>query len=112
MGFSALDKTSEQEALAGRVLTPGLSRPKVAAVGCGQWGRNIVRNLSQLGALSAVSDLCHNTASEFSSRFEVPARRFEELLEDDDIEAVAIATPAAPHLVQSAATRSRLDYRG
>jgi UDP-2-acetamido-3-amino-2,3-dideoxy-glucuronate N-acetyltransferase len=45
----------------------------------------------------AVSDLCHNTASEFATRFDVPARPFLELLRDDDIEAVAIATPAAQH---------------
>jgi UDP-2-acetamido-3-amino-2,3-dideoxy-glucuronate N-acetyltransferase len=96
-----LDQSSEQEALAGPIVSPILSRPRVAAIGCGQWGRNIVRNLSQLGALSAVSDLCNNTASEFSSRYEVPARRFEELLEDDEIEAVAIATPAALHAVHT-----------
>lgn len=96
-----MDSSSEQDALAGRILSPGLARPKVAAVGCGQWGRNIVRNLSQLGALSAVSDLCTNTATEFSSRYDVPARRFEELLEDEEIEALAIATPAAFHALHS-----------
>ncbi len=96
-----MDQSSEQEALAGRVLSPVLSRPRVAAIGCGQWGKNIVRNLSQLGALSAVSDLAHGVASEFSSRYDVPARRFEELLEDEDIEAVAIATPAALHAVHT-----------
>ena len=96
-----MDQSSEHEALAGPVVVPSLGRPKVAAIGCGQWGRNIVRNLSQLGALSAISDLCDNTASEFASRYEVPARRFEELLEDYDIEAVAIATPAALHAVHT-----------
>lgn len=101
MGFSALDHSSEQEALARSILAPDLQRPKVAAIGCGQWGRNIVRNLSHLGALSAVSDLASNVATEFSSRFQVPARRFEEVLEDDEIEAVAIATPAALHAVHT-----------
>lgn len=74
-----------------------LNRPRVAAVGCGHWGKNIVRNLSQLGALTAVSDLSQTRASEFSTRFEVPARPFFDLLRDDEIEAVAIATPAALH---------------
>jgi UDP-2-acetamido-3-amino-2,3-dideoxy-glucuronate N-acetyltransferase len=96
-----LDQSSEQEAFAGTVVAPVLSRPKVAAIGCGQWGRNIVRNLSQLGALTAISDVCSNTASEFASRYEVPARRFEELLEDEEIEAVAIATPAALHSIHT-----------
>jgi len=101
VGFSALDQSSEQEALARSILSPELERPKVAALGCGQWGRNIVRNLSHLGALSAVSDISSNTASEYSSRFQVPARRYEEILEDDEIEAVAIATPAALHAVHT-----------
>src|SRR5436305_1680899 len=57
-GVSELDQSSEQEVLARPVVAPVLTRPKVAAIGCGQWGRNIVRNLSQLGALSALSDLC------------------------------------------------------
>ncbi len=96
-----MDHSSEQEALAGPFVSPGLGRPKVAAIGCGQWGKNIVRNLSQLGALSAVSDVNPTVATEFSGRFEVPARRFEELLEDEDIEAVAIATPAAFHAVHA-----------
>jgi UDP-2-acetamido-3-amino-2,3-dideoxy-glucuronate N-acetyltransferase len=101
VGFFALDHTSEQEALAGRIVSPALNRPKVAAIGCGQWGRNIVRNLSQLGALTAVSDIALNLAGEFSSRYDVPARRFEELLEDDDVEALAIATPAAFHALHA-----------
>ena len=28
--------------------------PRIAVVGCGRWGRNIIRNMSQLGALAAV----------------------------------------------------------
>jgi UDP-2-acetamido-3-amino-2,3-dideoxy-glucuronate N-acetyltransferase len=79
----------------------GAVRPKVAAIGCGQWGKNIIRNLSQLGALSAVSDVSHGVASEFSSRYDVPARHFDELLEDDGIEAMAIATPAALHAIHA-----------
>jgi len=92
-----LDHSSEQKVHIEGIASSLLPRPRVAAIGCGHWGRNIVRNLSQLGALTAVSDLCHNTASEFSTRFDVPARPFLELLRDDDVEAVAIATPAAQH---------------
>jgi predicted dehydrogenase len=32
--------------------------PKVAVVGCGHWGRNLVRNYHRLGALGAVVDRC------------------------------------------------------
>ncbi|MBV9063921.1 MAG: Gfo/Idh/MocA family oxidoreductase, partial [Alphaproteobacteria bacterium] len=96
-----MDHGSEQAALSSAFASPVLAKPKVAAIGCGQWGKNIVRNLSQLGALSAISDLAPSVASEFSTRYDVPARRFEELLEDEDIEALAIATPAAFHAVHA-----------
>lgn len=96
-----LDQSSEQEGLSSSILFAGTARPKVAAIGCGQWGKNIIRNLSQLGALTAVSDLAHGVATEFSSRYDVPARHFDELLEDDDIEAMAIATPAAFHAIHA-----------
>jgi predicted dehydrogenase len=32
------------------------SRPRVAVVGCGYWGKNLVRNFHQLGALAMVCD--------------------------------------------------------
>jgi UDP-2-acetamido-3-amino-2,3-dideoxy-glucuronate N-acetyltransferase len=96
-----LDRSSEQQAFAGRAVSPALEKPKVAAIGCGQWGKNIIRNLSQLGALSAVTDVASDVALQFSSLYAVPARRFEEVLEDEDIEAVAIATPAAFHAVHT-----------
>ena len=32
------------------------SDPKVAVIGCGNWGANLVRNLFALGALAAVVD--------------------------------------------------------
>ena len=30
--------------------------PRVAVVGCGYWGRNLVRNFDALGALAAICD--------------------------------------------------------
>ena len=30
--------------------------PRIAVVGCGYWGKNLVRNFSQLGALAAVCE--------------------------------------------------------
>src|ERR1051325_10044929 len=97
LGDIGLDRSSEQEFPLGRAPSAGVEKPKVAAIGCGHWGKNIIRNLSQLGALSAVSDLSATVAAEFSARYEVPARPFRELLEDDEIGAVAIATPASLH---------------
>ena len=92
-----MDGGSEQEVVRGPSPSAALQAPKVAALGCGHWGRNIVRNLSQLGALSAVSDAAPSVAGLFSAQYDVPARPLRDLLDDDDIEAVAIATPAALH---------------
>lgn len=97
LGGVTLDGSSEQQVVRDRSDTAALEVPKVAAIGCGHWGRNIIRNLSHLGALSAVSDLAPGVATQFSAQYDVPARGFRELLEDDDIGAVAIATPAALH---------------
>ncbi len=70
----------------------------VGLVGCGYWGKNLLRNFHELGALGAVCD-----ASE--AHREVAARMapgvplytdFEELLKSD-IPAIALATPAVTH---------------
>jgi len=37
-------------------MTPGLDMPGVAVAGCGYWGKNLVHNFAQLGALRTVCD--------------------------------------------------------
>src|SRR5689334_14201233 len=70
---------------------------KVAVVGCGYWGRNLVRNFHQLGALAAISDARAQTASQMSATFGVPAVDLAALWESSEIPAVAIAAPAEAH---------------
>ncbi|MDP6785947.1 MAG: hypothetical protein QGI13_02360 [Rhodospirillales bacterium] len=36
--------------------------PRIAVVGCGAWGKNLVRNFKALGALAAVHDADADTA--------------------------------------------------
>jgi predicted dehydrogenase/acetyltransferase-like isoleucine patch superfamily enzyme len=69
----------------------------VAVVGCGYWGRNLVRVFHEIGALAAVSDADVELAGEFAAKYSVPARDFDQVLADPDIAAVAIAAPAAVH---------------
>jgi UDP-2-acetamido-3-amino-2,3-dideoxy-glucuronate N-acetyltransferase len=71
--------------------------PRVAVVGCGYWGRNLVRNFAELGALAAVSDSNLETAALVGREFGVPVLDVEAALADSDIEAVVIAAPAACH---------------
>ena len=72
---------------------------RIAVVGCGYWGKNLVRNFHELGALAGVHDADPDTAMEFSGRYDVPAVEWRTILSDGDIGAVAIATPAGTHAV-------------
>jgi UDP-2-acetamido-3-amino-2,3-dideoxy-glucuronate N-acetyltransferase len=86
--------------------TAASARPdglKVAVIGCGYWGKNIVRNFAELGALGAVCDQDDAVAQKFGRTFGVPPRRFDDILADPDCAAVAIATPASAHAEQVAA---------
>lgn len=70
---------------------------RVAVVGCGYWGINLVRNFNQLGALGAVSDSNPTAAEAAAAATGTPAMTWQELLADGSSSAVAIATPAPTH---------------
>jgi UDP-2-acetamido-3-amino-2,3-dideoxy-glucuronate N-acetyltransferase len=70
----------------------------VGLVGCGQWGKNLARAFASLGVLRWLCDT-NPEALEIQARRFPGVRtttRFEDLLEAD-IQAIAIATPAALH---------------
>lgn len=71
--------------------------PRIAVIGTGYWGRNLVRNFASLGALSAVSDVDEAVAGAQAELHGVKAMSFYEVLGDQAIDAVAIAAPAAEH---------------
>ncbi len=72
---------------------------RVAVLGCGHWGKNLVRNLRDLGALAAVAD--PSPAGRERARALAPKARIfehpEDTLADPSLDAVAIATPAETH---------------
>ena len=73
--------------------------PRVAVVGCGYWGRNLVRNFHALGALAAVVDATpggRKLAHELVPGVEVAAE-LDSLLARTDLDAFALATPAITH---------------
>ncbi|MBV8505429.1 MAG: Gfo/Idh/MocA family oxidoreductase [Alphaproteobacteria bacterium] len=70
---------------------------RVAAVGCGYWGKNLVRNFAELGALAAICDPDREAARPLAERHHTRVAEFEAVLRDDEIAAVAIAAPAALH---------------
>ena len=72
---------------------------KVAVVGAGYWGKNLVRNFAGLRALAAI---CDNDAERLALFGELNqdvklVRAYSEILCDETIRAVAIATPAEGH---------------
>ena len=70
----------------------------IAVVGCGYWGKNLVRNFHELGALRWICDVREQALQEIASKY--PARttsRLEEVLADPAVDAVAIAAPAVDH---------------
>ena len=73
------------------------SNVRVAQVGCGYWGKNLVRNFAEIGALAAVSDDHAETAAKMSADYGVPSLSWAEILADSAIGAVSLATPAGLH---------------
>jgi predicted dehydrogenase/carbonic anhydrase/acetyltransferase-like protein (isoleucine patch superfamily) len=71
--------------------------PKIAVVGCGYWGKNLVRNFAQIGHLCAVSDDNKAQADKFAAEYDVPAMTYDQILNSDDIDGVVLATPASMH---------------
>src|SRR5262245_49461021 len=72
---------------------------KIACVGAGYWGRNLVRNFNDLGALSWICESDSERLRVLS--LEYPAaqttRIVEEVLCDPAVRGVAIAAPAEDH---------------
>lgn len=73
------------------------SSSRIAVVGCGHWGKNLIRNFYELGALQAVCDKDRLRAQELASQYECRALSEEEILRDPSVDALVIATGAHSH---------------
>jgi len=71
--------------------------PGIAVIGCGYWGKNLVRNFSEIGALRYVCDANTEQARSLAAKFGAEAVSLEGALNSDDIAGVAIAAPAELH---------------
>ncbi|MBM4333979.1 MAG: Gfo/Idh/MocA family oxidoreductase [Deltaproteobacteria bacterium] len=71
----------------------------IGMIGLGYWGKNILRNLHDLGVLHTACDFNPGIVAERKKGF--PGLHFttslDEILKNPDIKAVAISTPAATH---------------
>ncbi|MDX1483532.1 MAG: Gfo/Idh/MocA family oxidoreductase [Alphaproteobacteria bacterium] len=82
---------------------PQAAPPGIAVIGCGAWGRNHVRTLAALGALSAVNDAHGDRAAAAAAAAGVEVRSFEDVLAETAIDGVVIATPDGTHAELAAA---------
>ena len=72
--------------------------PQIAVIGCGYWGKNLVRNFNGLNALAVCCDPSQQgraTAAELAPQSKVVSD-FEKVLETD-VAGVVVATPAETH---------------
>jgi len=71
----------------------------IGLIGLGYWGRNLLRNLHELGVLGLACDSDAEVVKERKKEFpDVKfTSKFKEMLVDPEIESVAIATPASTH---------------
>ncbi len=74
-------------------------KTNVAVVGAGYWGKNLVRNFSELGALHTICEENPAVLKAFSQQYPgvQTISTFEDVLKNEAIHAVVIATPAVTH---------------
>jgi predicted dehydrogenase len=70
---------------------------RIAQIGCGYWGKNLLRNFARLGALAAVVDHDKALTAKAHADYGASIMTFDEVLADPAIDAVALATPAVTH---------------
>lgn len=89
-------------------------RVNVGVIGVGHWGKNLLRSFGDLGALAAFCDADRGRLQEFVPKYDGARayQRAEDLLADEGVDAVAIATPAGTHgkLVEQALSAGKQVY--
>jgi len=71
----------------------------IAVVGCGYWGKNLVRNFRELESLYAICDSDEKRLKEFKSNYYGVKgyASFGELLKDENVRGIVLASPAVFH---------------
>ncbi len=74
---------------------------RIAVVGCGYWGPNLIRNFAALPdcVVARICDADPERLAKVAARYRgaQAGTSFEDVVRDDDIDAVAIATPVRTH---------------
>lgn len=72
---------------------------KIAVVGCGRWGKNLIRNFHYLESLYAVCDLEWDVLNQLRRSYKglIVTNDYQALLRDPEITAVVVSTPSVTH---------------
>lgn len=76
-----------------------MNHKNVCVIGCGNWGKNLVRNFHQLDVLHSVYDSNSENFNAIKSKFDIPyaSTDVDEAFRSKEINSVVIATPAVTH---------------
>ena len=72
-------------------------KKNITVIGCGHWGKNLVRNFYEIGALHSICDPDITLCNSLSEKFGVKVLTFDEILNTDEIDGVVLAVPAPLH---------------
>lgn len=72
---------------------------KICIVGCGYWGKNLIRSFSTLGCLYGICDLDVDKARQMAVSYPDAEcfETYESVLRNREVEAIVLATPAGRH---------------
>ena len=75
--------------------------PSIAVIGSGYWGKNLIRNYDQLGALKLICDNNETVLAGFKAQYPSidTCMALSDVLSTEQIQGVVIATPAETHYV-------------
>ena len=69
----------------------------IALIGCGGWGKNIARNLHQIGALACIYDANQNLSKKLNQDFKLHNYTINDIFKNENIQALVIASTAKTH---------------
>ena len=73
-----------------------MQKPKIAVIGCGHWGKNLVRNFSEIGVLEYVCDSNFIHAKNIAKEYNIKAKSIQDIL-NSDVNGIVVSTPAEHH---------------
>lgn len=76
-----------------------MSEKKIAVLGCGLWGRNVVRNFYNLNALEMVCDLDDENLAKVKAEYPnvKTTKDFNDIINNDNVMGVVVVTPSHTH---------------